>query len=112
MNDTFGFTIMRGCVCARHPELCAIRQEEDPGGKVVKFMSVVALDDFDLPVELIRHISKDEQFSRVNSLARDEQYHALGVTVAWVLCRWLGLAEVKKNSDSDYHVSGEGLPRN
>jgi hypothetical protein len=30
-NDMFGFTILRGCVWARHPELCAIRQEEDPG---------------------------------------------------------------------------------
>jgi hypothetical protein len=34
-NDTFGFTILRGCVWARHLELCAIRQEEDPGGRVV-----------------------------------------------------------------------------
>jgi hypothetical protein len=58
-NGTFGFTILRGCVWARHPELCAIRQEEDPGGKVVKLTFVVALDGFDLPVELIRHISKE-----------------------------------------------------
>lgn len=58
-NDTFGFTILRGCVWARHPELCAIRQEEDPGGRVVKLAPVVALDGFDLPAELIRHISKE-----------------------------------------------------
>jgi hypothetical protein len=59
MNDTFGFTILRGYVWARHPELCDIRQEEDPGGRVVKLVPVVALDGFDLPVELIRHISKE-----------------------------------------------------
>jgi hypothetical protein len=58
-NDTFDFTILRGCVWARHPELCTIRQEEDPGGRVVKLMPVVALDDFDLLAELIRHISKE-----------------------------------------------------
>jgi hypothetical protein len=39
-NDTFGFTILRGCVWARHPKLCAIRQEEDSGGRVVKLVSV------------------------------------------------------------------------
>jgi hypothetical protein len=58
-NDTFGFSILRGCVWAQHPELCAIRQEEDPGGRVVKLAPVVALDGFDLPAELIRHISKE-----------------------------------------------------
>ena len=58
-NDTFGFTILQGCVWARHPELCAIRQEEDPGGRVVKLASVVALNGFDLPAKLIRHISKE-----------------------------------------------------
>jgi hypothetical protein len=58
-NDTFGFTILQGCVWARHPELCVIRQEEDPKGRVVKLTPVVALDGFDLPVELIRHISKE-----------------------------------------------------
>jgi hypothetical protein len=58
-NDTFSFTILWGCVWARHPELCAIRQEEDPGGRVVKLAPIVALDGFDLPVELIRHISKE-----------------------------------------------------
>jgi hypothetical protein len=58
-NDTFNFTILRGCVWARHPELCVIRQEEDTGGRVVKLALDVALDDFDLPAELIRHISKE-----------------------------------------------------
>jgi hypothetical protein len=32
---------------------------EDPGGRVIKLAPVVALDDFDLPAELIRHISKE-----------------------------------------------------
>jgi hypothetical protein len=54
-NDTFGFTILRGCVWARHPELCAIRQEKDLSGRVIKLAPVVTLDGFDLPVELIRH---------------------------------------------------------
>jgi hypothetical protein len=58
-NDTFGFTILRGCVWTRHPELCVIRHEEDLGGRVVKLTPVVALDDFDLLAELIRHISKE-----------------------------------------------------
>jgi hypothetical protein len=59
MNDTFDFTNLWRCVWARHLELCAIRQEEDPGGRVVKLAPVVALDGFDLPAELIRHISKE-----------------------------------------------------
>jgi hypothetical protein len=59
MNNTSGFTILRGCVWAQHPDLCAILQEEDLGGRVVKLTPVVALDGFDLPVELIRHISKE-----------------------------------------------------
>jgi hypothetical protein len=58
-NDTFDFTILQGCVWARHPELCAIRQEENPGGRVVKLTPVVALDGFDLPAKLIIHISKE-----------------------------------------------------
>jgi hypothetical protein len=58
-NDMFNFTILRGCAWAQHSELCAIRQEEDPGGRVVKLAPVVALDGFDLPAELIRHISKE-----------------------------------------------------
>jgi hypothetical protein len=59
MNDMFGFTILWGCVWAQHLEMCTIRQEEDPGGSVFKLAPVVALDRFDLPVELIRHISKE-----------------------------------------------------
>jgi hypothetical protein len=59
VNDTFGFTIPWGCVWARHPELCGIGQEEDPGGRVVKLTLVVTLDSLDLPTELIRHISKE-----------------------------------------------------
>jgi hypothetical protein len=59
MNDTFGFIILQGCVWAGHLELCVIRREEDPGGRVIKLMSVVALDGFDLPAEHIRHIGKE-----------------------------------------------------
>jgi hypothetical protein len=58
-NDTFDFTILQGCVWARHLKLCAIRQEKDPDGRVVKLMPVVALDCFDLTAGLIRHISKE-----------------------------------------------------
>jgi hypothetical protein len=39
--------------------MCAIRQEEDSGRRVVKLAPVVTLDGFDLPAELIRHISKE-----------------------------------------------------
>jgi hypothetical protein len=59
MNNTFSFTILLGRVRTRHPELCAIRQEEEVGGRVVKLTSVVALDSFDSPVELSRHIGKE-----------------------------------------------------
>jgi hypothetical protein len=58
-NDMPDFTILWGCVWARHLELCFIRQEEDPGGGVVKLAPIVALDGFDLPAELIRHIRKE-----------------------------------------------------
>jgi hypothetical protein len=57
-NGMFSFTILRRCVWAQHPELYAIRQEDDPGGRDVKLTPVVALDGFDLPTKLIRHISK------------------------------------------------------
>jgi hypothetical protein len=42
-----------------NPELCAVRQEEDAGGGVVKLTSIVALDSFDSPAELSRHIDKE-----------------------------------------------------
>jgi hypothetical protein len=58
MNNTFNFTILWGRVRTRHSELCAIRQEEDAGGRVVKLTSIVALDSFDSPAELSRHIGK------------------------------------------------------
>jgi hypothetical protein len=58
-NNTFNFTILWGRVRTRHPELCAIRQEEDSGGRVVKLTPVVALDSFDSPTELSRHISRE-----------------------------------------------------
>jgi hypothetical protein len=58
-NDTFIFTILWGCVGTRHSELCAIRQEEDLGERVFKLTPVVALDSFDGPAELSRHISNE-----------------------------------------------------
>jgi hypothetical protein len=58
-NNTFSFTILWGRVRTRHPELCAVRQEEDSGGRVVKLTSVAALDSFDSSAELSRHISKE-----------------------------------------------------
>jgi hypothetical protein len=59
MNNAFSFTILWGRVRTRHLELCAVRQEEDSGGRVIKLTPVVALDSFDSPVELSRHISKE-----------------------------------------------------
>jgi hypothetical protein len=59
MNNTFSLTILRERVRTRHPELCVIRQEEDLGRRVVKLMPVVALDSFDSPTELSRHIGKE-----------------------------------------------------
>jgi hypothetical protein len=58
-NNTFSFTILWGRVRTRHPELCAVRQEEDSGGRVVKLTPVVALDSFNSPAELSRHIGKE-----------------------------------------------------
>jgi hypothetical protein len=58
MNNTYNFTILWGRVRTRHPELCAVRQEEDAGGRVVKLTFVVALDSFDSSAELSRHIGK------------------------------------------------------
>jgi hypothetical protein len=59
MNNTFSFTILWGCVRTRHLELCAIRQEEEAGGRVVKLTPVIALDSFDSLAELSRHIGKE-----------------------------------------------------
>jgi hypothetical protein len=55
MDNMFNFTILWG----RVRTLCAVRQEEDAGERVVKLMSVVALDSFDSPVELSRQIGKE-----------------------------------------------------
>jgi hypothetical protein len=57
-NNMFSFTILWGSVRIRHPELCVVRQEEDSGGRAVKLTPVVALDSFDSPDELSRHIGK------------------------------------------------------
>jgi hypothetical protein len=48
--------------------MCAIRQEEDSGGRVVKLAPVVALDDFDLSAERIRHIKKLDKVVNVSDL--------------------------------------------
>jgi hypothetical protein len=76
-NDTFAFTILRGCVWAQHPELCAIRQEEDPDGRVVKLALIVTLDGFDLPTELIRQISKKklDKVMNVSDLSFRGKFH-------------------------------------
>jgi hypothetical protein len=59
MNNAFNFTILWERVRTRHLELCAVRQEEDVGGRVVKLTPIVALDSFDSPAELSRHIGKE-----------------------------------------------------
>jgi hypothetical protein len=59
MNNTFSFTISWGRVRTRHPKLCAVRQEEEVGGRVVKLTPVVTLDSFDSPAKLSRHIGKE-----------------------------------------------------
>jgi hypothetical protein len=59
MDNTFNFTILWGRVRTRYSKLCAVRQEEDMSGRVVKLMSIVALDSFDSPIELSRQIGKE-----------------------------------------------------
>jgi hypothetical protein len=59
MNNMFSFTILWRRVRTRHPELCAVRQEEDSGGRVIKLTSIIALNSFDSTAELSRHISKE-----------------------------------------------------
>jgi hypothetical protein len=58
-NNTFSFIILWGRIRTRHPELCAVQQEEDAGGRVVKLMSIATLDRFDSPTELSRYIGKE-----------------------------------------------------
>jgi hypothetical protein len=58
-NNTFSFTILWRHVRTRHPELCAVRQKEDPGGRVVKLTLIVTLDSFDSRTKLSRHIGKE-----------------------------------------------------
>jgi hypothetical protein len=58
-NDVFDFTILRGRVRIRHPELCPFRQKKGLGGRVVKLTSVVALDGLDGDAELSSNISKE-----------------------------------------------------
>jgi hypothetical protein len=58
-NNTFSFTILWERVRTLHLELCVVRQEEEASGRVVKLTPVVALDSFDSPAELSRHIGKE-----------------------------------------------------
>jgi hypothetical protein len=58
-NNAFGFTILRGRVRTRHPELCSFGQKEGPGGRVVKLMPVVSLDGLNSAVELSSNLSKE-----------------------------------------------------
>jgi hypothetical protein len=59
MNNRLIFTILWGCVGARHPQLGTFGQEEGPGGRVVKLTSVAALYSFDSAAELSSNISKN-----------------------------------------------------
>jgi hypothetical protein len=58
-NDVFGFTILRGRVSTRHPELCPFRQKKGPSGRVVKLTPVVARDGLDGVAKLSSNISKE-----------------------------------------------------
>jgi hypothetical protein len=58
-NNTFDFTILRGRVRTRHPEMCPFGQKEGPGGRVVKLTPVVTLDGVDGAAELSSNISKE-----------------------------------------------------
>jgi hypothetical protein len=58
-NDAFGFTILRGRVRTRHPELCPFRQKKGLGGRVVKLTPVVASYGLDGAAELSSNISKE-----------------------------------------------------
>jgi hypothetical protein len=58
-NNVFGFTILRGRVRTRHPELCSFGQKEGTGGRVVKLTPVVALDGLDGAAELNSNIRKE-----------------------------------------------------
>jgi hypothetical protein len=59
VNDVFNFTILRGLVRIRHPEMCPFRQKKGPSGRVVKLTSVVALDGLDGATDLSNNISKE-----------------------------------------------------
>jgi hypothetical protein len=59
INNTFNFIIVWERVRTQHSELGALRQEEEAGGRVIKLTPVVALDSFDSPAELSRHIGKE-----------------------------------------------------
>jgi hypothetical protein len=58
-NNAFSFTIPRGRVRTRHPELCSFGQKEGLGERVIKLTPVVALDGFDGAAELSSNISKE-----------------------------------------------------
>jgi hypothetical protein len=58
-NNMFSFIILWGRIRTRHPELCAVRREEEAGERVIKLTSIIVLDSFDSPTELSRHIGKE-----------------------------------------------------
>jgi hypothetical protein len=58
MNYMLGFTILKGHVGVRDPQLGAMRQEEGLGGQIVELTSIVVLDGFDSAAGLSNNISK------------------------------------------------------
>jgi hypothetical protein len=58
-NDALSFTIMRGRVRTRRPELCPFRQKKGPGGGVVKLTPIITLDGLDGAAELSSNMSKE-----------------------------------------------------
>ena len=64
MNDTLSFTILRGGVGARHPEMSAMSQEERAGAGVIKHATIVALNCLDGGAVLSGHMNKEVSQSR------------------------------------------------
>ena len=64
MNDTLSFTILRGGVGARHPEMSAMSQEERAGAGVIKLAAIVALNCLDGGSILSSHMNKEVSQSR------------------------------------------------
>ena len=64
MNDTLSFTILRGGVGARHPEMSAMSQEERAGAGVTNLVAIVALNCLDGGAILSSHMNKEVSQSR------------------------------------------------